>query len=586
MSRRFFLLLLIALVAAVYFYTATSRAILDDGDALYSHIGQQMAKSGDWVTPYANGVRFLDKPPMMYWLMAFADRVCGFNEFAARFPSALAVLGTGILLFFLGGRAAGNSAGLIAGAAYAFSVGTFLFTRMVFPDVLFVFFLTLSLYAFLLWYLDERNPLSQAFLFYAATAAAVLSKGLMGLVFPGAIIILFLIWERNLQRLWHFHIWKGSLLFLAVALPWHILAAHRNPGFLWYFFLNEQVYRFLGRRQPFDYESISLPIFWALVLVWLFPWSAFFPSIRHAMRRFDEQSARVRSTVRLCASWVAVLLVFFSFSSRIEHYSMPIFPPLALLVGLALSPESPFGPAADLRRQRSVARGFAFLGGLGWILALLLIAAGVWFGGWFSGQSLSHAAAARLHAYKYYFAPLFDMPPEVINGLKIPFLGTCAALAAGLIGAWWLNRRNLRMPAVIALSLMMAAFCLFAFQSLGICEGILSSKQFGQKLNQIYRPGDSAVVLSDYETGNSLNFYSPLTLYVHGGTAVLLQWGLRYPDAPKLMLSREKLDEKWDGPQRTFLLGPEDKVKILGLKPAYLIMRSAGRVLLCNQQSL
>ncbi len=584
MSRRISLLLLIALVAAVYLYTATSRAILDDGDALYTHIGRQMAERGDWVTPYANGVRFLDKPPMMFWLLASSYSVFGNSEFAARLPSALAVLGTAILLFFLGARAAGNFAGFIAGSAVALCVGTFLFTRMAFPDVFFVFFLTLSIYAFLEWYLDERDPTAHALVFYAATAAAVLSKGLIGLAFPAAIIILFLIWEKNLQRLRRFHIWKGSLLFIALSVPWHILAAQRNTGFLWYYFINEQVYRFLGKRQPLDYESISLPIFWALVLVWLFPWSAFLPAIRHGMRNSSVQPARIRCTVRICVSWALVLLIFFSFSSRIEHYSMPIFPPLVLLVGLALSLESSFGTATESRRQRSVSRGFAFLGILGGIFALLLIAAAVWFSGWFSGPSLSHTAAVRLHAYKYYFAPLFDMPPDVVKGLIAPFLGTCAALAAGLVVAWWMNRRNARLSAVIVLNLAMAAFCLFAFQSLGICEGVLSSRQFGQKLNQLYRPGDLAIVLGDFETANSMNFYSPHTLHVHGGSAALLQWGMRYPDAPDLLLSQAQLQEKWDGPQRAFLLGPEDKVKALGLQHAYTLLRSAGRILVANRK--
>jgi len=208
----------------------------------------------------------------------------------------------------------------------------------------------------------------------------------------------------------------------------------------------------------------------------------------------------------------------------------------------------------------------------------------VWLGGWFSSQSLSHTAAVRLHAYQYYFAPLFDLPPDVIVALKSPFLRACATLAAGLLGAWWLDRRNLRMRAVIALNLTMALFCIFAFRSLAICEGVLSSRQFGQRLNQLYHPGDSAVVLGDYETANSINFYAPLTLYVHGGTAALLQWGMRYPDAPRLILPRAALDEKWHGTQRTFLLGPEDKVNALGLQPAYPVMRSAGRILLCNQQ--
>lgn len=584
MSRRLSILLLVSLVAAVYFYAAGSRAIFDDGDALYAHISQQMARTGDWVTPYANGVRFLDKPPMMFWLMASSYKILGFNEFAARFPSALAVLGITVLLYLLGARAAGHAAGLIAGSAVALCVGTFLFTRMVFPDIFFVFFLTLSVYALLEWYLDERNPPLYALLFYAATAAAILSKGLIGLAFPAAIAAIFLTWEKGWRRFRHFHVWTGSLLFLALSLPWHILASYRNPGFLWYYFLNEQFYRFLGKRQPMDYESIALPVFWMLVLVWLFPWSAFLPAIRHGMLDFEKQKERFRCTVRLCATWTAVLVAFFSFSSRIEHYSMPIFPSLALLIGIALSRENLLGPAADLRRQRSMTRCFAFLGILGAFFALLLIAAILWLSGWFSGQSLSHTTAARLHAYGYYFAPLFDMPPDVINGLRAPFLGTCGALAAGLIGAWWSHRRKMHGTAVLVLNLMMAVFCLFAFQSLGICENILSSRQFGQKLNQMYRPGDIAVVLGDYETANSINVYSPLPLYVHKGKASLLQWGLRYPDAPELILSRPMLEARWDSPQRTFLLGPEDKVKALRLRHAHPVMASAGRILICSQE--
>jgi 4-amino-4-deoxy-L-arabinose transferase-like glycosyltransferase len=583
MTRRFSILLLLAIVAATYLYTATSRAIVDDGDALYAHIGQRMAETGDWVTPYANGVRFLDKPPMMFWLMAATYKVFGVSEFAARFPSALAVLGTALLLFFLGARAACNNAGFVAGSAVAMCIGTFLFTRMAFPDVFFVFFLTLSLYAFLEWYVEERNRVAHALLFYIATACAVLSKGLIGVAFPAAIVVIFLVWEKNLSRLWRFHIWKGLLVFLAVSLPWHIMAAHRNPGFLWYYFVNEQVYRFLGKRLPLDYESISLPIFWALVLVWLFPWSAFLPAIRHGMFHSDSEQKRASCTVRICASWALVLLVFFSFSSRIEHYAMPIFPPLALLIGLALSGRSSFDSASDERRQRSVVRGFAFNGILGAFLAVIFISAGMWLSGWGSGETLSRTAAARLHAYKYYFAPLFDMPPDVINGLRTPFLGTCAALAAGLIGGWWIHRRNYHMTAVVLLNLTMAGFCLFAFRSLGICEDVLSSRQFGRKLNQMYRPGDYAVLLGDYETANSINFYSPLILHVYEGTAALLQWGLRYPDAPELLLSRAELDKQWNGPQRTFLLGPEDKVQALDLRPERIVMRSAGRILVCNQ---
>lgn len=584
MTQRFALpLLLVALVSLVYFGAAGSRPMFDDGDALYAHVAQRMAETGDWVTPMANGVRFLDKPPMMYWLMGASYRTFGMNEFAARFPSALAVLGIALLIYLMARRAGGQCQGFIAGVAASLSVGTFLFTRQAFPDVFFVFFLTLSMYAFLEWHLDARNPRIPALLFYAALAGAVLTKGLIGIVFPIAIVILFLLWSRALGRVLHFHVGKGAVLFLALSLPWHILAASRNPGFLWYYFVNEQFLRFLGKRQPFDYESISLPVFWALVLAWFFPWSAFLPSIRHVFRNLHLHPAEVVATVRLALSWALVVFIFFSFSSRIEHYSMPMLPPLALLVGVALFPDAMIGILSDPRRQRSVGRSFSALAIFGGLMALILIAVLAWLGLSNTGQPFDAVNSGRLHAYKFYFAPLFEMPPDVLNRLMIPFVGTCAAFGLGFPIAWWLNRRNLRMSAVSALSLVAAAFCFFTFQSLGICQEMLSSRQFGVKLNQLYRPGDAVVVIGDFETANSINFYAPAIINVHRGSAALLQWGMRYPDAPEIVLSERRLEEKWRGPGRAFLLAPEGELKTLALQPATVVMRSAGRVLISNR---
>jgi 4-amino-4-deoxy-L-arabinose transferase-like glycosyltransferase len=569
---------MIVVVASIYLFTATRRAILDDGDALYAHIGQQMAKSGDWVTPYANGVRFLDKPPMMYWLMASSYHLFGFNEFAARFPSVLAVLGISILLFLMGKTVGGHSCGFIAGMSAALCMGTFLFTRMVFPDVLFVFFLTLSIYCFLRWYLDKTNPLLPAVVFYAALAGAVLTKGLMGVAFPVAVVVCFLLWSGDFRRLQRFHIWKGGFLFLFLAVPWHTLAAQRNPGFLWYFFVNEQLLRFIGKRQPFDYESISLPIFWALLLVWLFPWTVFLPAIRHLFRVDAALQSQACSIVRLCICWVAVVGVFFSLSSRIEHYSMPLFPPLLLLVGIVLAPAN---ASLESESRRSIEYGFAILGILGGILALILLAVSLWLA-WFSAGTPLTGEAGRLHAYKYYFAPLFEMPAEIVGRLKFPLLGTLFCFSLGLLTAWWVGRRGQRLAAVLVLSAMMMCFCLFTFQSLGVCEEILSSKQFGQKLNQLYRPGDTTIVMGDYETANSINFYAAASLDVCGGTAALLQWGLRYPDAPGRVLTFSRLQEMWGRSQRIFLLVPDDRIRSLNFKNLFFVMRSGGRTLFCN----
>jgi 4-amino-4-deoxy-L-arabinose transferase-like glycosyltransferase len=577
------LTLLVLLTASVYLYTSVGRAITDDGDALYAHVGQNMARNGDWVTPYANGVRFLDKPPMMYWVMALSYRAFGFNEFAARLPSALAVLGITLLLFSLGTRSGGISSGVAAGLAGAFCAGTFLFTMLAFPDVYFVFFLTLSLFAFLKWYESGLSPLSWALLFFASLAGAVLSKGMMGLVFPVAIAGIFLFCAGDWRRVARFHLGKGSLLFLILALPWHILAAQRNPGFLWYFFVNEQILRFVGKRQPLDYESISLPLFWGLVLVWSFPWSGFLPAVWHAAGEWNRQALRSRPAFWLCLIWVAAMLVFFSLSSRIEHYAMPVLPPLALLAGVALSSESLGGPSAELHRKRSIGRSFAFLGILGCLLAVTLFAFLEWADKLPQNPAAGDGVAGRLHAYRYFFAPLFELPPGILDMLKAPMMGTGIALGAGMPAAWLICRGGRRTLAVGLLSLVMAGFCLFACQGIGICEEVLSSRQFGMWLLQTHRPTDRIVVRGDYETANSLNFYLNAPLYIYEGTAALLQWGLRYPDAPKIILSKPELEACWRSSQRVFLLAPDGGEKSLGFEPAYPVMRSGGRTLLCNR---
>src|SRR6185295_13221668 len=141
---------------------------------------------------------------------------------------------------------------LIAGLAFALSIGTLLFTVEALLDIALVFFLTLSMDAFLAWYLDPRRPPGPALLFYASLAGALLSRSLIGVFFPVAIVGVFLLLSKERPKLRDLHLAPGALVFLALAAPWHLLAAWRNPGFLRFFFLNEQVLRFFQQREPKD----------------------------------------------------------------------------------------------------------------------------------------------------------------------------------------------------------------------------------------------------------------------------------------------------------------------------------------------
>jgi 4-amino-4-deoxy-L-arabinose transferase-like glycosyltransferase len=578
------LLLLLLFSSSLYFGAATQRALLDNGDALYAHAAQQMLERDEWVTPYANGIRLLDHPPMMYWLMAVAFKLFDISEFAARLPSVLAVVGMGFLLYLTGKKAGGPPAGFTAATVGVFCAGTFLFTRVVFPDILFVFLLTLALYSFLAWHGDDRNPVIPAILFYASVAAAVLTNGLIGFLFPVSFVLLFAFGFKQWKRLRRFFPGWGMVLFLALVLPWHLLAAWSNPGFLSHYFMNQYILGFLGRRNPSDYESISLLLFWCLMLAWLFPWSAFLPAVRHLLHLAANPQAPSRAVIGLSLCWLIVVLLFVSFSSRIELDSLSAIPPLALLLGIALSPGNICCAPHDIRRQRSVERGFRFLARLGVFLGFLaLIGVSMRLFGWGGQVRLESKAPLPMKVVKHYFAPMFEFPPEILSQLVIPLIGTGVVFAAGLVAAAWLNGCGLRIPAVGTLLLMMAAFGYFAFQSLGVCEETLSSRQFGHVLGRLYQPGDHVITVGNFEAANSINFYSRTPLQVYGGTAAALEWGLGRQDAPKRVLSKEDLASRWNGPERTFLLAGHEKLSALGLRHSYPVLQSAGRILICNQ---
>jgi len=570
--RRLLLLTPVLLAAVLYLPCAGGRAILDVDEALYVNAAQGMLARHDWVTPYVNGVRFLDKPPLLYWLLASTYRVLGTTEFAAHLPPALFVIAATWLLTRLAASLAGELSGLGAGLAFAFSTGTYLFTRETLHDSAMVFFQVLAMDAFLRWYLDPERPTSRILVFSVALAGGVLSKGLVAVIISLAIPLTYVLIDRGRPRLRLSPALGGGALFVLLAAPWHIAASLENPGFLRHYFLNEQLLRFFNRREPMDFASVPLPLFLALVLVWLFPWTPFLATLAARPRGVGADDPGRRAIARLGLVWAGVTLVFFSLSARLEHYAFPLLPPFALLIGISLS--NPQGEA----RRAWVFRALAVLG-----LLLVLVGAALAFG--IGGRSIGAVATRSppLHAWETDFGPLLGLPGPVLAQLLTPAAATAGLLGLALIGAWWFAARGEGVRSILALSCGMLAFGYLAHQSLGICEEVVSSKRFGLAAGKICRLGDHLVVDGDYETANSMNFYQPLPLQVVEGSAPTLQDGLRYPDAPRLLLSLPDLERGWRSGEHYCLLAPEERLSGLGLSPAHVVTRGMGRILVCNR---
>lgn len=536
--------------AAVYALAATGRAIADADEGVYVHIPQQMLERGDWLTPYVNGVRSLDKPPLLYWLIALCYTLFGQHEFVARIPTIAGVCGTTFLAQRMATLLAGPRAGMAAGLAFAFSAGTFLFTLEVMHDILLVFFLTLAVYAFAVFDSDERARPGAVLGFFVAAAGAFLAKGLLGLALPAGVVAVSTAFGRRLPPLrWRWLV-AGASLFAALALPWHIAMEWRNPGFLRVYFYQEQILRFLGKREPVDYESVPLILFWALIPVWAFPWSLFLAGAR-----------RLGRAALVPACWAGLLLVFFSVSSRLEHYAFPILPPLAILAGMRLA--SVPGPLAGERK---------ILAALGILLAAAaVLLAFVWLTG--HGLDADGGHPERTHARD--FSILTDFPPELLRRLAAVATAVSLALSAAFFAA-----RRRRLPALTA---GMAIFAGAAAFSIRAAEPVVSSKAFGLALARQAQPGDFVAVFGDYETANSVNFYAPVLLHVCEGEAPSLAPGLRYPDAPRLLIGRSELAARWRRQGRAWLIARAERIAELELEPVFLVAESGGRVLVTNQ---
>ncbi len=280
---RISVLALIALWAVIYMAGLSRPPLLDDVDTIHAEAAREMLLRHDWVTLYTNGFRYLEKAPLIYWSLAASYRIFGIGDWSTRLPLMLGVLALVFATYHLGRYAYGEAGGLYAGVALVTSLGLFIFTRFLIPEVLVALWLTLGYY-FFLRSLEEERPSHLACWGFAATCALnVLTKGLIGLVFPAGAIGLYLLLTGNLRRLLKLRLVSSTLVFFAIAAPWHILAALRNPaqgqarGFLWFYFINEHVMRFLNKRVPPGYDTVPLAIFWGLLLAWLLPWSVFLP---------------------------------------------------------------------------------------------------------------------------------------------------------------------------------------------------------------------------------------------------------------------------------------------------------------------
>jgi 4-amino-4-deoxy-L-arabinose transferase-like glycosyltransferase len=580
---------------AIYAPGLAQPSLFDDADGAHAEAGREMLMLHDWVTLHENGIRYLEKAPLPYWAMAISFRLFGVSEASARLAQALGVLLLAFLLVQMGRRFLSAEAGLWAGVVCVTSFGPYLFTRILIPDLLVGLWIGLGLYFFLEGWQEQRPSVWSCWGMAATVALNVLTKGLIGLVFPGAIILVFLLVVGDLRHLLKMRLISSSFVFLLVAAPWHVLAALRNPpageakGFLWFYFVNEQFLRYIGKRYPVDYGTFPLVLFWGMILVWLLPWSAFLPQaigqVRLGLLRTAETRKSAEAALLLFFVWAMVILLFFSFSTRQEYYLAPALPAIALILGNWLARESESAYGSDLARSgRTSATVFLVVGlvisAIALTLALLSHAPQ-------PGIELADLLSKNADAYVLSLGHFLDLTGSAMSLFRGPLLGTAIAFVLGSGLNWLLRRRGSPRAANWALALLMIVFIECAHVALGVFAPVLGSKPLAVAIQRELQAGDQIVCDGEYANASSVNFYTGRQMLIFNGRINGLWYGSLFPDAPPIFIDDAQLAQAWLGANRIyFVTGGDDRRAYLEkLGPTYELAKSGGKFLLSNRAS-
>jgi 4-amino-4-deoxy-L-arabinose transferase-like glycosyltransferase len=587
-------LVLVLIASAIYLGCIVSPpSLVDDVDSVQAQVARHMIDSGDWVTAHINGLVYLDKAPFNYWLIAISYHVFGVHDWVARIPVALAAIALALVTAAFGMWAFGARAGFYAGLCVSTCIGLWLFTRVLLPDALLTCLIALALWSFLrALEEDEPHPRLWSVLMAVCMGVALLVKSVIGLAFPVATAVVYLLVTRQFfsARTWkRLHPFTGALIVILVAAPWHILATLRNPpyfawtlhsgpgqyhGFLWDYFVNEQLLRFLNRRYPRDYNTVPRLEFWLFHLIWLFPWSLYFPAIFKLSFKPVDRAGRAR-LLALC--WIGFILIFFTFSTTQEYYSMPCYPALALLAGAAMAAEGNWIRWGT--RALAVVTAICALA----VAGLLIAVHGVPTPG-----DISLALTHHPKAYTLSLGHMQDLTVSSFAYLRLPLALAGIAFLIGAIGSFRAGFRDRFSGNVQRAFLASALMMILLFQASRLAmvtfDPYLSSRPLATVLE--HEPDGTIIAQGFYYSFSSVFFYLNRTGLLLSSRRANLEYGSHAPGAPQVFIEDADLPALWNQPQRYYLLTfIESQQHYKDLMPNAeldLVASSGGKLILTN----
>src|SRR6266568_2180460 len=584
---------IVLLWAAIYLSSIFSPALLDDVDTIHAEAAREMVERGDWVTLYTDGIRYLEKAPLMYWSVAASYELFGVKEWSTRLPLMLGVLALLLVTYEIGRRAYGERAGLYSSVVLATCLGPYIFTRFQIPDIIVGLWLVLSAFFFLLS-LEQEQPSRWVCWGFAATCALnVLTKSLIGLVFPLGAVFLYLLATGNLRHILKLRLVSSTFVFLAIAAPWHIWAALRNPaqgavrGFLWFYFVNEQFLRYIGKRVPAGYDTVPLLIFWGLTILWVAPWMVFLPQgirqvplfgsgLRGKLRGQLSANQRASLFLFICA---LVVVGFFTFSTRQEYYTLPAIPALALLIGGWLTKEA--ATESEARAGRISSWVLFAMVVVGSVLGIALLISSKPAA---PGADLADLLQKNPEDYDLALGHFLDLTPEALGMFRPQLIAAVVSLLIGAGLNLWLRYRRKSEYGNMVLAGMMIALLACVHAAFVTFSPILSSKQLAIAIKKRYQPGDVVVIDGQYHQASTLNFYLEAPLRILHEPSGNLWYGAKFPDAPRMFETQASFKQLWISPGTAFLWTDQDTPKELAGLPHYLLARSGGKAIFSNRE--
>ena len=563
----------IGLASLLYLWGVWSFPLSDPDAGMYADISSRMVRSGDWVTPRFNGLRYLEKPPLLYWLIALTYRAAGPSEWGAHLWPALAGLGGVATTMLIGRTFFGPGAGLLSGLILATTIGFFVFARVVSTDLLFTCFVTLGFFAFLHTY-QGRSPWWNL-LFYVSLGLAVMTKGVIGLLLPGVVIVAFLVLAKDLHVLKRLSVWWGVPLALAIALPWHVIVATRHEGFFGFYVVDNHILRFLGQR-AFVEDDVPLSFLGFLLATGAFfsPWSLFLPAaLRESARHLGGLTLDGKCRL-FCCLWGGLIVLFFALSPlKLEHYGLPAFPALALLVGRFWKTSW----------QRAAAPSLWVLMPLAAIcLPALLMAMQAFPLARLIELSFSADVYSRMIQVQ---GESFTMP--LLDQLLPVFQGSGVVLFVGGLVTLLLSLRRQPRQAFACFALMTVLLLGLVGHTLVLVGEFRSVKPLVSLLLPRLSPEALVIHEGPLENSAGLTYYTGRQISVVDGRHGDLDFGSHFPEANGLFLDGEEVRQLWQGPRRIFLVtdrAPEQSVlRLMAPEVRHLLGQEGRRWVYANR---